>query len=231
MPQRHTITLILLIISFYFAYDTEAWRRRRRRRSCSASNCQMSSWSSWSSCSAPCGHFSSQQRTRYVRTHASCGGSCPYSTQETRSCYGNSPVNCRTSSWSSWSSCSATRCGVQGFQRRTRSITRSPGCGGAACPNNMQETKSCYGTAVVHCAYSSWSPWSTCAALHCEQHQSSRRYIIVREKCGGTPCNMTALRRTRPCHQTFCVNHGTLLNGKCLCKPSFYGSCCQYNRK
>ena len=175
MPQRHTKTVILLIISFYFAYDTDAfWRRRRRRRSCSASDCQMSSWSSWSSCSAPCGHFSSQQRTRYVRTHASCGGSCPFSTNETRSCYG---------------------------------------------------------TAVVDCAYSSWSQWSTCAALHCEQHQSSRRYIIVREKCGGTPCNMTALRRTRPCHQTFCVNHGTLLNGKCLCKPSFYGSCCQYNRK
>ena len=176
MPQRHTKTLILLIISFYFAYDTEAnlWRRGRRRRSCSASDCQMSSWSSWSSCSAPCGHLSSQQRTRYVTTHASCGGSCPYSTQE---------------------------------------------------------TKSCYGTAVVDCAYSLWSQWSTCAALHCEQHQSSRRYIITREKCGGTPCNMTALRRTRLCHQTFCVNYGTLLNGKCLCKPSFYGSCCQYNRK
>ena len=192
---------------------------------------ELSSWSSWASCSAPCGHFSSQHRTRHVRTHASCGGSCPYSTQETRSCYGSSPVNCRTSSWSSCSSCNATRCGVQGFQRRTRSMTRSPGCGGVACPNNMQETKSCYGTAVVDCACSSLSQWSTCAALHCEQHQSSRRYIIAREKCGGTPCNMTALRRTRPCHQTFCVNHGTLLNGKCLCKPSFYGSCCQYNRK
>ena len=177
MPQKHTKTLILLIFFCYSAYDTEAIFWNRRRRSCSASNCQMSSWSSWASCSAPCGHFSSQHRTRYVRTHASCGGSCPYSTQETRSCYGNSPVNCRTSSWSSWSSSSATRCGVQGFQRRTRSITRSPGCSGAACLNNLQETKSCHGTEAVDCVYSSWSHWNTYLASHCEEHQARWRLI------------------------------------------------------
>jgi len=233
MLQKHTKKMILLIIllCFYFADDTEAIFWNRRRRNCSASNCQMSSWSSWSTCHASCGSLSSQHRTRYVRVHASCGGGCPYSSTETRTCYGNSPVNCMISSWSSWSSCSATRCGVQGFQRRTRSITRSPGCGGAACPNNMQETKSCYGTDAVDCVYSSWSQWSTCLALHCEEHQARRRHIIRREQCGGNPCNMAALVNTRLCDQTFCANNGTLLNGKCLCMPLLYGSCCQYNRK
>ena len=67
--------------------------------------------------------------------------------------------------------------------------------------------------------------------LQCGDYQSSRRHIIAREQCGGSPCNITTLRKTRPCNPTFCVNQGTLLSGKCVCKPGFHGSCCQYYRK
>ena len=39
----------LLVLHFFL--ETDAWlRRRRRRRSCSPRNCEVSSWSSWSSC-------------------------------------------------------------------------------------------------------------------------------------------------------------------------------------
>ena len=78
------ICLLLLMM------DTNAWRRRRRRRrsspSCQAVNCLVSSWTSWSSCSHPCGTSGTQRRTRQQTRAASCGGSCPYSLLETRRC-------------------------------------------------------------------------------------------------------------------------------------------------
>ena len=164
MLQKHTEKTILLIIllCFYFADDTEAIFWNRRRRSCSASNCRMSSWSSWSTCHASCGSLSSQHRTRYVRVHASCGGGCPYSSTETRTCYG---------------------------------------------------------TDAVDCVYSSWSQWSTCLALHCEEHQARRRHIIGREF--PAIWQLITLVNTRLCDQTFCANNGTLPHEKCLCNFKF----------
>ena len=143
-----------------------------------------------------------------------------------RYCYAR---NCQVSYWSSWSPCSALKCGVYGSQHRTRSVIASPHCGGTACPSNMQETQTCYGTTAFGCVYSTWSTWSGCS--NCEEFQTSSRYIITTEQCGGTPCNTTALRKRRLCEQTQCLNQGVLLNGQCSCLPGYYGSCCQYNGK
>ena len=65
------------------------WSRRRRRRSpppCSAVNCQVGSWTSWSSCSHQCGTSGTQTRTRQQTQAASCGGTCPYTLRETQAC-------------------------------------------------------------------------------------------------------------------------------------------------
>ena len=208
-----------------------AWRRRRRR--CTPTNCQMSSWSSWSPCSAVvCGNAGSRQRTRNVISSPSCGGAaCPANRLETTLCYGSTAANCVMSSWSSWSLCSAVVCGNSGSRQRTRNVISSPSCGGAACPSNRLETTLCYGTTAADCVYSTWSTWSACPPFQCGDTQTSRRHIVSREQCGGTPCNMTALRKTRPCKQTFCVNQGTLLDGRCFCKTDYYGGCCQYKSK
>ena len=52
-----------------------------------------------------------------------------------------SPRNCAVSSWSSWGACSHL-CGTSGSQRRTRSKTSPPSCGGS-CPYHFQETRAC----------------------------------------------------------------------------------------
>ena len=141
------------------------------------------------------------------------------------------PTNCQMSSWSSWSPCSAVVCGNSGSRHRSRYVITNPSCGGAGCPSNRLETTLCFGTTAANCVYSTWSTWSACPPYQCGDTQTSRRYIISREQCGGTPCNTTALRKTRPCKQTFCVNQGTLLNGRCFCKTDYYGGCCQYKSK
>ena len=87
-----TICLLLLLMetnSFF-------WRRRRRRRSppsCSAVNCQVGSWTSWSACSHQCGTSGTQERTRQQTQAASCGGTCPYSLRETQACNRDSCQN------------------------------------------------------------------------------------------------------------------------------------------
>lgn len=145
-----------------------------------------------------------------------------------RSC---SQVDCQVSPWSPWSPCSTSQCGISGNQQRTRHVTTNPSCNGRACPPNMQVSRICYGTTAVDCEYSAWSTWSACSSLQCGDTQTSRKYITARDQCGGTPCNITGLRKTQPCKQTFCVNQGTLINGDCLCKQGYYGSCCQYSSK
>ena len=136
-----------------------------------------------------------------------------------------SAINCRVDSWSPWSHCSAVQCGISGTQHRTRSIITHPSCGGAGCPH-LQESEICYGTTAANCQYSAWSKWSECS--RCGEFQTSTRYIITREQCGGNPCNMTALNKTRVC-QTHCLNQGTLVDVQCHCRPGAYGSCCLYN--
>ena len=229
LPRTPTKALILILLTLNFITESQSWRRR----SCSLVNCRVSSWSTWSPCSASqCGTAGNQQRTRRVITNPSCGGaSCPSKMVDKRICYGNTPINCQVSSWSSWSVCSTVQCGKSGFEQRSRYIIRYSNCGGTGCPSALQETRICYGTKASACVYSTWSTWSSCPAFRCGDTQTSSRQIHEREQCGGTPCNITALSKTRACKQTFCVNQGKLSDGKCYCKSGFHGSCCQYSSK
>ena len=193
------VVLLILVIDIHHC---SAWRRRRRRRSgCTPVHCTVSNWSHWTSCSAStCRTEGSQTRSRSITTHPSCGGNaCPSNLQESRRCYGSRPENCQLSSWSYWSSCSASTCGREGSQTRSRSITTSPSCGGNACPSNLQESRLCYGSRAENCQLSSWSEWSACPAIRCGSSamQTSARHRIITEKCGGW-CTST-FRKTRMC--------------------------------
>lgn len=102
-----TICIILLLVGTSMSWRR---RRRRRRRRCSARNCQVDSWTSWSSCSYRCGTSGTQSRTRRQVQAASCGGSCPYRMRETRACNRN---NCRNGGTPRSSGCSC-RSGFRG---------------------------------------------------------------------------------------------------------------------
>ena len=130
--------LVALLFTTCFLSSVDSWRRRRRRR-CKR-DCTPGSWSSWSTCTKPCGR-GTQYRTRGISVPAICGGSCSHALRATQSCNTQCcPVNCAWS-WNQWGPCSG--CGIS-HKTRTIKITRNPSCGGAACPSQTRvETISC----------------------------------------------------------------------------------------
>lgn len=138
--------------------------------------------------------------------------------------------NCDVMSWSHWSFCTADRCGERGSQSRSRMIVSQPSCGGTACPDNLFETRQCYGSKAVDCELSYWSEWSGCTTpCGVSGTQASSRHRITTEQCGGT-CS-SSLRRTRSCPHPGCFNRGSLRDGACFCKEGFSGNCCQKQGK
>ena len=108
--KRALIAISLLLL---MAETSGWWSRRRRRRSpppCSAVNCQVGSWTSWSSCSHQCGTSGTQTRTQQQVQAASCSGTCPYNTYESRVCNRD---NCRNGGTPHSSGCSC-RAGYRG---------------------------------------------------------------------------------------------------------------------
>ncbi len=139
MDLQFLFLTLLLLLGVFVNEGESWWTSRRRRRRCTASNCHVSGWSSWGSCSQNCGTSGVQGRSRRVTKVASCGGGC-YHLSESRACNRKCcPVNCAWS-WNNWGACQG--CGTS-TRTRTAAITKNPSCGGSACPGIRSQTQSC----------------------------------------------------------------------------------------
>ncbi|KAJ7365983.1 hypothetical protein OS493_002725 [Desmophyllum pertusum] len=87
MTKGTKTILFVLCIAALFTTASSFWDRRRRSTpTCSSSDCQVGSWSSWGSCSYPCGTSGTRWRSRSKTRSESCGGSCPYQLSESQVC-------------------------------------------------------------------------------------------------------------------------------------------------
>jgi len=163
-------------------------------------NCQVSGWSTWSTCSAKCGG-GVQTATRSVATPSAHGGSaCPALVQQqlcnTHAC----PVDCKVGAWSAWSTCSA-QCGG-GQQTATRTVVTPAAYGGAAC-KRLAKTQNCNTFACpIDCVVSSWSSWSTCSKSCGGGSQTQVRTVQVAAAHGGAACPI--LSQTQACNTQLC---------------------------
>jgi len=101
-------------------------------------DCQLSSWSGWSKCSADCGG-GVQQRLREVKMAMKYGGKPCGDTSETKACNGQAcEKDCELSQWTAWSLCSKDCDG--GTKKRQRFVKKEPE-GEGECPDQWSKKR------------------------------------------------------------------------------------------
>ncbi|XP_078481277.1 uncharacterized protein LOC100187002 [Ciona intestinalis] len=193
------------------AYGGKQCPGLKEHKSCvnTPNNCHVSQWSAWGTCTGTCPN-GSQSRTRQIIVEPSnCGTSCPITAQAHHCIPLVCVTDCEVSSWSAWTTCSAS-CG-SGRTSRSRTITQASEHGGKSCPG-LHEHKTCV-TSPVHCTVSSWTPWGSCSTT-CGQGSHSRTRTIVQgpQACGN--------------HCPSLVDSKSCANKKCepICMLSPWGS-------
>lgn len=148
------------------------------------SNCHLSPWSLWSTCTASCGGGQSG-RQRSITTWPDDGGrACDQvSLGETREC-GTQPcmatgcIDCLWGPWSDWGHC--FKCGDQ--RERKRMIEKLPNSCGRRCDaRSAAETSNCYSECNekrMFCAWTEWTPYSSCPAQGCGPHVARRHRVL-----------------------------------------------------
>jgi len=174
-------------------------------------NCEVSAWSAWSKCDKNCGG-GSQTRTRTITKPAANGGTaCPVLT-ETQPCNIQAcPVDCVTSDWGAWDTCSKT-CGG-GIQTRTKTVKTPAANGGKEC-GPLVETKACNEAACPSdCQLNDWSSWSACDKT-CGGGTQTRTTTVKKPAAnGGKGCGPT--KETQPCNIAPCPGSVVSTNGRC----------------
>jgi len=171
-------------------------------------DCDISAWSSWTSCSAECGS-GYQRRTREVFTRMANGGlACPDTLEETDPCNEHAcPVDCVLGEWVE-GECDAT-CGA-GVVISTRAIVTPSSDGGHECGVTSKSAPCISGTNTlcpIDCVYSEWGSFGQCSAA-CNDGITTPteirvRSIVVSGQNGGTVCDesTTNLRETNNCNE------------------------------
>jgi len=154
-------------------------------------DCQLTGWSTWSTCTQQC-NGGTQEKTRGIaRQEANGGDACAqYNLDSQRACNTHTcDEHCRVSDWSDWDTCT-NNCGG-GTQSRTRSITDTQVENGAACPA-LSESQDCnFHNCPIDCSMGGWTGWSQCSVTcgTSDGTQVNRRAIDQMSAFGGVACS------------------------------------------
>ena len=164
-------------------------------------SCFVSAWNNWTPCTKTCG-TGTQTHTRTVLTKDRHGGAvCPDLIQG-REC-GVEPCaqDCVVSTWSEWSTCTATCGGAT--QLRERTVITQVAHGGKSCPT-LADVRVCNAhSCPVDCSASDWSDWAPCSRT-CGGGVSMRsRTVSSGSAFGGKVCP-SELRESRSCSTEAC---------------------------
>jgi len=150
-----------------------------------ADQCVFGGWEDWTDCEAS---TSQQFRNRVLLEKPDKGG-CKGVMNQTRSCSNSEIIlDCQTTSWSPWSSCTH-QCGG-GTRTRNRVISQKASGGGVPCKADMQEltscrTQPCKDQNQEPCKFEPWMDWSHCG----HNNQKQRRREVIEGAFGHAGCD------------------------------------------
>jgi len=182
----------------YIAFETEMCALKKIRgelykmkgggHSAFFQDCEVSKWDP-EECTKVCAETGSkggeQKLTRSVLTHPNGGAKClPLGAM--RSCNNQPcPVNCKLSTWSGWSKCSA-KCGG-GVTQRLREVKQAMKYNGKPCGPTSQ-AESCNGQACeADCKLTMWTKWSLCSK-DCDGGTMKRQKFVRKAPLGSGEC-------------------------------------------
>merc|ERR1719482_1073853 len=151
-------------------------------------DCEVSKWDP-EECTKKCfrkgGSFGEQKLTRSVLTHPDGGAKCLPLAAMRKCNLQPCPVDCKVSTWSGWSKCSA-ECGG-GVQQRLREVERAMKYGGKPC-GETSESKACNAQACEKdCDLTEWTKWSYCSK-DCDGGTRKRTKFVKVQPEGGGHC-------------------------------------------
>lgn len=160
------------------------------------SDCLVSPWEPWSPCSVSCGG-GTRSRLRYeVKSAGPNGRPCPALIEREPCGTDPCPVNCETTPWGPWSSCSV-ECGL-GTMTRSKQILRPASTNPPGTCEPLTETHVCVGrlgdcalAELTECKVSEFSSWSECSQP-CGHYgvRQRTRYVLAAPRflrAGGCP--------------------------------------------
>merc|ERR1740130_2146833 len=129
--------------------------------------------------------YGNQKLTRTVMTHPNKGAKCLPLAAIKKCNLQPCPVDCKVSTWSGWSKCSA-ECGG-GVQQRLREVKRAMKYGGKPC-GETSETKACNGQSCeADCELGTWTRWGGCSK-DCDGGTRKRAKFVAKQAEGSGKC-------------------------------------------
>ncbi|KAK6590910.1 TSP1 domain-containing TSP10 precursor [Cryptosporidium xiaoi] len=122
-------------------------------------DCIVSEWSQWSTCSVTCETGKSTRERTIIQEALNDGEECPTELSQVQDCTVDviCPVDCVLGSWTYWSACSA-ECG-EGNSTRSRSIITKPKGTGQVCKETSQR--------------------KLCEGENCQSFWKKNKYILI----------------------------------------------------
>merc|ERR1719460_1639453 len=151
-------------------------------------DCEVSKWDP-EECTKKCkrkdGEYGEQKLMRSVLTHPDGGAKCLPLAAMRKCNLQPCPVDCKVSTWSGWSKCSA-ECGG-GVQQRLREVMRAMKYGGKPC-GETSETKACNPQGCEKdCELTEWTKWSWCSK-DCDGGTRKRQKFVKAPPEGAGTC-------------------------------------------